>query len=205
MFHGLTFPLFILTTHPFWTIALVFTSILYWPNWRDIISYTEWPTLSGSRTSPFWTRRESWRSDLVCRIRASSSNLGRSLCSWSSVSVRRDPPNFEERNESPLTFPRGYRNTWSGQSHVIMIPRCLRRICKIPTRMSSRLNVFQLGLGCLRRNLMAVMSCHGARLSDEWMTQTSWDPYSECGSGIRTLLCRLTTQSDNDFELVTAN
>ncbi len=69
--------------------------------------------------------------------------------------------------------------------------------------MSSMENVFQLGLGCLRRNLSAVMSCSGTRLSEAEMTTVSCEPSSEWGSGISWRLWRLTTQSAKDWELVT--
>ncbi len=71
------------------------------------------------------------------------------------------------------------------------------------TTISSILKVFQLGLGCLSRNLIAVMSCRGTRLSDEEMTIKSCDPPSQWGSGMRSRLGMLTTQSARDLALVT--
>lgn len=46
------------------------------------------------------------------------------------------------------------------------------------TAISSMLNFFQLGLGCLRMNLKAVTSCNDTKLSEADTITRSWDPVS---------------------------
>lgn len=75
----------------------------------------------------------------------------------------------------------------------------------IPTEMPEMLKVFQLGLGCLSRNRMAVTSCRGTWLSEvAEITTMSWEPDSQCGSSMRNLFWMLTSQSAGDLpELIT--
>ena len=50
-------------------------------------------------------------------------------------------------------------------------------------------------------DLSAVMSCSGTRLCAASMTKASWDPCSQCGSGISSRFCTLTTQSADSEDL----
>ena len=45
------------------------------------------------------------------------------------------------------------------------------------------------------------MSCSGTRLCAASMTKASWEPCSQCGSGISSRFCTLTTQSADSEDL----
>ena len=96
--------------------------------------------------------------------------------------------------------------------HPVFLPRWNWVISSVKLFPQGRIANCQLkspNLVCVRlwlTDLRAVMSCRGTRLRAASMTKESCDPDSQCGSGISSMFCTLTTQSDSDDldELATA-